>query len=137
VDYVAAALLPWAEEQRGVLPGQVAIAGQSLGGLTALRLGLRRPDLVSHVISQSASLWQDDLAEEVAAAAGCSLRPRVHLAHGEQEWALAGPHRDLAERLRAGGVPVAETTYNGGHDYAWWRGAIADALVWLWGPAPS
>jgi len=124
-------LLPWVAERRGVLDGHVAVAGQSLGGLTALRAALRRPDLAA--ISHSASLWQDDLAEEVARLAGHTARPRVVLGHGRQEWVLTEPHHDLARRLRDAGVEVEEAVYNGGHDYAWWRGAIADGLRTLWG----
>jgi len=129
-------LLPWLADRRAVPadPGAVAVAGQSLGGLTALRAGLLRPDRIGNVISHSASLWQDDLAAECAAAAGSGLR--IHLAHGSQEWVLAGPHHDLAARLRAAGLEVDAVEQNGGHDYAWWRGGIADGLRWVW-PADS
>lgn len=119
--YVADRLLPWLDRPSTT----VVVAGQSLGGLTALRLGLTRPDLVSGVVSHSASLWQDDLAAEVARFDGDL---RVHLAHGTQEWVLAGPHRDLAGRLRGAGVDLDAVEVNGGHDYAWWRGGIADGL---------
>jgi enterochelin esterase family protein len=121
VGYVADRLLPWLE--RPVTT--VVVAGQSLGGLTALRLGLTRPDVVAGVVSHSASLWQDDLTDPVASFSGDL---RVHLAHGRQEWVLAAPHHDLARRLRAAGVDVDAVEHNGGHDYAWWRGGIADGL---------
>ncbi|GAA1527095.1 esterase family protein [Nocardioides humi] len=114
-------------------PERVSVVGQSLGGLTALRIALARPDLVGIALSQSASLWLDDLGTELAAlAARPGPRPRVDLAHGRQEWVLAGPHHDLARRLREAGVEVSATGYNGGHDYAWWRGAVADALARTW-----
>ncbi|WP_235735756.1 enterochelin esterase domain-containing protein [Nocardioides alcanivorans] len=67
-SYLTDDLLPWAQG-RGWLPRdprQVAVLGQSLGGLTALRLGLRRPDLCGTVLSQSASLWLDDLTDLVS-----------------------------------------------------------------------
>lgn len=126
--YLIEELLPWVAGLRAVDLSRVVVAGQSLGGLTALRAGLARPDAVSAVVSASASLWQDDLAAEVVAAAGSGLR--VHLAHGSQEWVLAGPHADLADRLRRAGLEVAAVAHNGGHDYAWWRGDIADGLRW-------
>jgi len=117
-------------------PAQVAVVGQSLGGLTALRLGLRRPDLCGTVLSQSASLWLDDLGDEVAALG--EIRPRVHLAYGRHEWVLTEPHADLAARLRAAGVTVTAHEVCGGHDYAWWRGTVADALAWAFAPrAPA
>lgn len=102
------------------------IAGQSLGGLTALRVGLAFGDRIGNVASQSASLWQDDLT-------GISTqgRARIHLTHGAQEWVLAADHERVAERLRDAGHQVLTPRYNGGHDYAWWRGAIGDAIVAL------
>lgn len=128
VGHLVDVLLPWYAVLRPTVedPAAVAVAGQSLGGLTALRAGLLRPDRIGTVISHSASLWQDDLAEEVASAQGSSLR--VFLSHGAQEWVLAPPHHDLAGRLRAAGLDLTEDVYNGGHDYACWRGGLADAV---------
>lgn len=104
------------------------VAGQSLGGLTALRAGLSRPDRIAGVLSCSASLWADDLAPLVAPSG-----VRIDLAHGTQEWVLSGPHADLASRLHSAGLEVEAVGYNGGHDYSWWRGAIADGLAWFFG----
>lgn len=126
--YLVDTLLPWLADRRGVDRGRIVVAGQSLGGLTALRAGLARPDVFAAVISESASLWQDDLAAEVAGAAGAPVR--IHLAHGSQEWVLTGPHAALADRLRAAGIEVSVAATNGGHDYAWWRGDLADGLRW-------
>ena len=48
---------------------------------------------------------------------------------GEQEWILVPPHRELKARLEKLGLENARcTTFNGGHDYACWRGAIVPAL---------
>ena len=48
---------------------------------------------------------------------------------GEQEWVLVPPHRELKARLEKLGLERARcTTFNGGHDYACWRGAIVPAL---------
>lgn len=126
--YVVDRLVPWVRSRRGV-SGQVVVAGQSLGGLTALRAGLTRPDVVTGVASQSASLWLDDLREVITPGA----RTRIHLSWGIQEWVLDGPHRDLAARLREAGISLRALEINGGHDYAWWRGTIADALIDLLG----
>lgn len=131
VGYLLDVLLPWYAVLRPTPddPAAVVVAGQSLGGLTALRAGLLRPERVGAVISHSASLWQDDLA----GLAGHGS-PRVFLSHGAQEWVLAPPHRDLARRLRAAGVDLVEDVYNGGHDYACWRGGLADAIRWWRSP---
>lgn len=125
-------LVPWVRQRRGVLdsPAAVAFAGQSLGGLTALRAGLLRPDVVGAVISHSASLWQDDVREIIG-----PVLPRIYLAHGRQEWVLTGPHDDLAVALARHGADLAVSTHNGGHDYAWWRGGVAEGLQWWAGTA--
>lgn len=129
-DEVAQTWLPWLAERRA-LPSatDIAIVGQSLGGLTALRTVLRHGDRIGAAIAQSASLWQDDLTGELTGELGqAETGAYVHLAHGEQEWVLAEPHRDLARRLRAAGHDVHEMSYDGGHDYACWRVDLADAV---------
>ena len=128
VAYVADDLVPWMRKCGGVLeaPGAVVAVGQSLGGLTALRLGLTRTDVVGCVVSHSASLWQESLLDAVP-----SGPVRIHLAHGAQEWVLTGDHERLAMRLEE--LPDVEldvSVHDGGHDYAWWRGGIADGIRW-------
>lgn len=137
VGYIVGHLLPTLADDGWVPadPARVAVVGQSLGGLSALRLALRRPDLCGVALSQSASLWLDQLEDEVQdvethAADARRGGPRIHLAHGRQEWVLAPPHHRLRERLASAGVTTQAVEYNGGHDYAWWRGAVADGLVW-------
>lgn len=121
--YVVEQLIPWARERRAI-GEEVVVVGQSLGGVTALRAGLLYPDVVQGVASQSASLWLDDLADALRP----GLTTKVHLAHGTQEWVLDELHRDLVARLEECGVEVTSAEHNGGHDYAWWRGAIADGI---------
>lgn len=131
VSYIVDRLLPWAQGRLNgtTEPHGVVVAGQSLGALTALRCGILRPDRVGAVLSQSASLWQDDLSGAIA---GADLaRLRVHLEVGRQEWVLREPNRQLARRLDDAGADVGFVEYNGGHDYACWRGGIADGLVTL------
>lgn len=117
----------WAAARRGV-SGECVVMGQSLGGLAALRVVLTRPDLVSGVVSHSASLWQDDLTGLVGGAAHTA---RIYLSHGTQEWLLDPLHRALAARLRDEGATFTAVPVNGGHDYAWWRGGVADGLCWV------
>lgn len=122
-DYIVDQLLPWVRERRAVSE-ETYLVGQSLGGVTALRAGLTYPEHIHGVASQSASLWLDDLADAVTPDA----KTRVHLAHGTQEWVLDELHHDLVDRLRAAGIDVTSAEHNGGHDYAWWRSAVADGL---------
>ena len=102
------------------------VAGVSLGGLVALGAAVAHPGLVGGAIAHSASLWVDDLA---AVLDGADLgRTRVYQEVGTQEWILLEPNRDLARRLVAAGADARFVEYNGGHDYACWRGGVADGL---------
>ncbi|MFC6154674.1 alpha/beta hydrolase [Nocardioides yefusunii] len=117
-----------APEVPGLLgPAGVTLLGQSLGGVTALRGVLERGDVFGWALSQSASTWLPgvaDVAPQGRVAGG------VHLAHGAQEWVLAPGHADLVPRLRAADVLVETSVHQGGHDYAWWRHAVVEALLW-------
>lgn len=129
--YLIQRLLPWVRQEYpiGGRPTDVAVAGLSLGGLSALRTALEYPQQVGGVISQSASLWQDNLARQLATSDAGGLR--AYLEVGSQEWVLAAPNHQLAIRLEQAGAQVRFVEYNGGHDYACWRGGIADGLRYL------
>ena len=128
-DYVTNVLLPWVRHTFAVAEVPAVVVGQSLGGLSALRLAVTRPDVVHAALVQSASLWFDDLGATLSTSS--LSQTRVHLQVGAHEWVLTGDHRRLAKRLRATGAVVDHVTYNGGHDDAWWRGALADGLCSL------
>ncbi len=131
--YIVDDLIPWAQAHLGASTDarSVVVVGQSLGALTALRCGIRHPDRVGRVLSQSASLWQDDLSADVSAGRLTSLR--VYLEVGAQEWVLRRPNGVLADQLARAGADVQFVEYNGGHDYACWRGGVADGLIALLG----
>lgn len=147
VAFLADEVLPWAAGRWPLStdPAHTLIAGQSLGGLTALYCGFQRPDRFGRVLAQSASLWwRPGLPPGVPRAAGggtpwlASLyaegdrRPlRVHLDVGLHEGAMVDHSRVLLRTLRARGYEVTCDEFNGGHDYACWRGALADGLVSL------
>ena len=126
--YLTRRLLPWARREYPLSARrrEVVIAGLSLGGTVALRTALENPFQIGGVISQSASLWNDDLSGVLAASDPRGLR--VHLEVGAQEWVLAEPNRRFAGELSRAGAEVRFVEYNGGHDYACWRGGIADGL---------
>lgn len=134
-DHLADDLLPWARRRYGVRadPDRVVVVGQSLGGLVALSAGITHPHAVGRVVAQSASLWQDDLR----AALGSRRLPgsRFDIQVGRQEWVLRRPNLVLARSLRAAGADVSVAVHNGGHDYAWWRGGVADGLLRTLGSA--
>ena len=134
--FVLDELLPWVAHRRPVTadPARTIIAGQSLGGVTALHAGLVAPWRFGNVLAQSASLWwptgaPGEMTRRYARAPRVPVRVRFEV--GLQEWVLLGPHRELRDVLAARGYDVAYTEYNGGHDELCWRGGLAEGLVAL------
>ncbi|MFC5662240.1 enterochelin esterase [Kitasatospora misakiensis] len=143
VDLLADRVLPWAgAEYRATFdPARTVIAGQSAGGLTAAFAAFRRPARFGNALSQSGSFWWPDgtefdgggewLTRQFAAA---ERRPaRFWVEVGLQEWMLLAQNRHLRDVLIARGYDLAYREFNGGHDYACWRGGLADGLVHLLG----
>ncbi|MGP2442967.1 enterochelin esterase [Streptomyces sp. JW3] len=150
VAFLADTLLPWAAGRWPLStdPRRTVVAGQSLGGMTALYAGLLRPDRFGNVLAQSPSLWWRPGLPSPAGpkpavpgdpwlvARYKSAPPRaltVHLDVGLHEGAMVDHSRALYGALSAAGCPVTFDTYNGGHDYACWHGALAAGLVRLLG----
>ncbi|WP_078874818.1 enterochelin esterase [Streptomyces sp. NRRL F-5053] len=151
-DFLTEELLPWAAARLPLTadPARTTVAGQSLGGLTALYAGLgQRGDRVGNVIGQSPSLWwhpgvgpgipphtgegeQWLTREFTTAPVRAGLRLRIDA--GVHEGAMATMARALHTRLRERGYAVTHTEFNGGHDYVCWSGALADGLAALHTP---
>ena len=135
-DYLVDIAFPHLEAVQGIktAPQNIVINGQSLGGLSSLLAVLSRPEAFGGAIAQSSSLWQPqvmDRLDELEAAGEIDRLRHLYLEIevGEQEWILVPPHRELKARLEKLGLENARcTTFNGGHDYACWRGAIVPAL---------
>lgn len=145
---VAGTATDWATQQAATHGHRLAgrggriIAGQSLGGLSALLAAHQLPDSYATAICQSASLWwtpdgastprdfgrrsADWITEESA------LRPpqktRIRLDIGLREALTLPRTHQLDQTLRARGWDSRVTAYDGGHDFAWWRGALIDRL---------
>ncbi|WP_432152038.1 enterochelin esterase [Streptomyces sp. bgisy029] len=158
VSFLADEVVPWASARwpLTVRAERTVVAGQGLGGMTALYAGLTRPERFGAVIAQSPSLWwrpglvpgavapdavgtpwlatlaaglRDGLPAGGAGARGAA----VHFDVGLREGALAEHTEALQAVLRARGHRVTRNLHNGGHDYACWRGFLVDALVELMG----
>lgn len=135
-EWIVHRLLPWVREHYPVSgeAADVIVAGQGLGGYTALRTGLEFPDAIGAVLSQSASLWQRRLPAPDPA---LIHRLHVYIEVGGQEWVLRGPNERLASEFTRFGADTHFVEYNGGHDYACWRGGIAEGLRTLLGPSAT
>lgn len=122
VDAVLDSLLPELRSRYNVAhDGESTwVAGQSLGGLSALWTAALSEGQVRHVVAQSPSLWRFDLAGPLAEAPWDSIRIDVGALEGTAH---------LAHRLaaRVPGIDVEE--FCGGHDWACWRAALFSALA--------
>ena len=139
--YLSGPLLNWLKTHYAISPNPAerVVIGQSLGALTVLRTLVAYPQLIGAGISQSASLWQDVLFNELNALdarqtplAGTQAWIEV----GSQEWILAPLQPKAVHQLRQAGMQVKDMVYNGGHDYACWRINLASALMHLL-PGPN
>ncbi|SEG97753.1 enterochelin esterase [Nonomuraea solani] len=129
-------LLPLVDES-----DRLVVAGQSLGGLSAMYAALEFPDLVSAVACQSGSFWwapgATDMDGPVGGAIAERLRKgpdlsglRVAFDVGEHETRML-PHCELVETLtEQAGAAVRVTRSASGHDRAGWRQALIGGVAW-------
>ncbi|MFE9726728.1 alpha/beta hydrolase-fold protein [Streptomyces sp. NPDC005794] len=124
---------------------RLVVAGQSLGGLSAMYAALEFPDLVSRVACQSPSFWwapgalqrADPLDGPVGGAVAERLREhpdlsalRIAFDVGEHETRML-PHCELAETLtERAGATVRVSRSPSGHDRAGWRHALLRDVAW-------
>ncbi|MES5820319.1 alpha/beta hydrolase-fold protein [Streptomyces sp. RG80] len=130
-------------------PDRLVVAGQSLGGLSALYAALEFPDLVSRIACQSGSFWwtpdalesADPLGGPVGGTVATRLREsspdlsglRIAFDVGEHETRML-PHCELTESLtERAGATVRISRSPSGHDRAGWREALLRDVVWALG----
>ncbi|MGW7328587.1 alpha/beta hydrolase-fold protein [Streptomyces sp. NPDC054840] len=127
---------------------RLVVAGQSLGGLSAVYAALEFPDLVSRVACQSASLWwtpdavksADPLGGPLGGSVAARLRERPDLSGlriafdvGEHETRML-PHCELVESLaERAGATVRTARSASAHDRAGWRQALLRDVAWALG----
>lgn len=144
-DAVRDELLPLLAEHDVVVdPATLVVAGQSFGGLSALRAALDHPDLVTRVACQSGSFWwpapgtgawHEGPSGGVIAERLRTERPdlsRLHVGFdvGEHE-PLMHPHAEAVEELvTAAGATVRVSRATSGHDRAGWRHALVRDVAW-------
>jgi enterochelin esterase-like enzyme len=122
-------------------PARTVVAGQSLGGLAAAQIGLDHPGRFGRILTQSGSFWRTASGPgEIDAPTlldAYAATPRVPLRFfqeaGSLERTLLLRNRIFHGLLLDRGYPVTYREYAGGHDYACWRGGLADGLIDLLG----
>ncbi|MFJ8433833.1 alpha/beta hydrolase-fold protein [Kitasatospora sp. NPDC094019] len=126
-------------------PDRLVVAGQSLGGLSAVYAALEFPDLVARVACQSGSFWwtpeaaglADPLGGPVGGAVAARLRERpapaglrIAFDLGEHETRMR-PHCEQVEDLvRRAGATVRVSRSAAEHDRAGWRQALLRDVAW-------
>ncbi|MFI7129282.1 alpha/beta hydrolase-fold protein [Nonomuraea sp. NPDC050153] len=125
---------------------RLVVAGQSLGGLSAMYAALEFPELVSGVACQSGSFWwtpeaaalADPMGGPVGGSIAERLRRRPDLSGlraafdvGEHETRML-PHCELVETLaEQAGATVRVSRSASGHDRAGWRHALLRDVAWV------
>jgi len=148
-DFVALELVPWARQNYRINegPGHVVVAGSSRGGLAASHCAFLHSDVVGNVLSQSGAYWVRDgpspLPWPMTEDAGdlvlsfrrsAPLPIKIYMEVGRFD-SLLGINREFRDVLMLKGYPLTYREFDGGHDYFWWRGSLADGLIALIGPS--
>lgn len=116
-DEILRDIVPWVVQRYGK-PGRLMISGEGLGGLTALKLGLRHPGQVGLVLAQSSSLPQERF-QRLIGASGAALE--VVMTVGKHESGLLEANRAFSKELAKAGANVHYAEFEGGHDVVHWR----------------
>lgn len=156
-DFLAKDIVPWlrSEHHASKKPAEATLAGSSLGGLASAYCAFHHPDVFGNVLSQSGSYWftpgamgtesqyaleTGAMMREVIAAPKKPLRVWMEVGLFEGGGGLPGSsmvaqNRHMRDVLLLKGYEVSYHEFAGGHDYASWRGSLADGLMFLAGKA--
>lgn len=123
-------VMPWGESRHGA-PGsrdRRAVWGISNSGGWAIQMGLRRPEVFSHVFAFSPGGSHGVIPD------GARLTPpvRFYLHGGTLEPAFHAVALDWADTLRSRGVEHVFREAVAGHDWLVWAERFPEALRWAW-----
>jgi enterochelin esterase-like enzyme len=147
-DFLALELIPWVRANYRIKDGpkHVVLAGSSRGGLAASHCAFFHSDVVGNVLSQSGAYWvrnddrspppwpltldTGDLVLSFRSSPRVPIRFYVEVGRFDS---LLDINRELRDILLLKGYPVTYREFDGGHDYFYWRGSLADGLMALIG----
>jgi len=117
---------------------RTVVAGQSFGGLAAALTACLRPDIAHTAIVQSGSFHfrRGQSERPPAGQVGDLVRALEHsrvsgqfvVQAGIEEPGMLPAAQAFADAARAAGGDVSLRVYTGGHDFAWWRIGLFEAL---------
>lgn len=156
LSHVVEHLVPWAEElanENGLALAprgsrERLVAGESLGGLSALCGVLEHPGVWGSAIAQSPSLWRTPqrcgspldmqtggggewIIEQFTSPPGVAPAPRIRLSVGTREGPSLPRAHQLALTMKESGWDAEIHVYDGGHDDSCWRGELFAHLAEL------
>lgn len=131
-QWIAKKLVPKAQSMFPLVtdvPGSVGVDGVSLGGMVALEVGFRFPDVFAAVGAMQPAVRgrEAELAERALRAQ--AVAPQTIRLLSSDKDPLLGTTRKLSEELRARQVSHTLKVTLGGHDYAFNRGPGAIELL--------
>ena len=139
VNFVLHDLLPWLGPQTSLRsePGSHGVLGASMGGLAALWLGIRLPQIFGQVFSQ-AGAFSIGATGELGLTELIRIGPRrpirIYLDTGTYDFLYQGIQA-MRRLLHDRGYPVTYQEFHAGHNYPAWREDLAPGLRWLFPPA--
>lgn len=141
-DFIGKELIPWIYSNYNVStePEKTTISGISLGGLTAVYLAFKSPEIFGNVLAQSGSFWWNDewLIEKCK---NTDIKPlKVYLNAGiledrpyDDEPVMKECIEKMREVLLSKGHTVFYERFPSGHDYLGWGEKFATGLMALMG----
>lgn len=139
-EFLVNTLKPYVDRTFRTLPDRAhtGIAGSSLGGLAALYVGLRFPEVFSRIAALSPAFGTDDAARRMAALAATSRwhpPARVYADLGTAERAF-GPIRPVRDALLRAGFPERALCFRrivgGAHRNGDWGRRFPAVVAWLY-----
>jgi enterochelin esterase family protein len=147
-DFIGMELVPWARAHYAIAPGagNVVVAGSSFGGFAATFCAIAHPESIGNVLSQSGAYWITKdwqnvrppyphdtgmMIEQLKRTDHLPIRFYIEVGRFDLGAAMLGSNRELRDVLQTKGYDVDYREFDGGHEYAAWRGSLADGLVSL------
>jgi glucoamylase len=108
-----------------------AVMGASLGGITAVNIGLKYPTVFGRIGGQSVSWWIDNerIVKELEKLDG-ETKFKIYIDDGTLE-GVEDSHKAV-EILRKKGFDVTYIEGEAGHNWTAWRDRLAEAFIAIW-----